>query len=525
MSKLPIYLIVFLISAFAATATYCYQETATLNTSCGGLASGTYVIVGGVFTTSGNLNDGNWGTYSQRDSGTATYLVNYTIPLYAYFNQPILQYKMGDGTAVETNWTVSTACWDYAKSIGRLRLGFKGEAVDSAYVFCYSDATTEVTIEATAISNARFYEEAMFWDLGNYSASIYDEDLPTTVIGGTINAVYSIFNTTNNQNIRNYSFTGSTYSVIPNINLTATEHFNLYIQDTTPNGFTHRFYLFNQSAQTSPLYLYNYNTTTGVSDAHLTIRDYTSNMAIPNILVVLQRFYPAQNVWLTVQEDLSDDYGTILFHIKEQSVDYRLLFYSQNTLLQQTNPLKFKCTSGLCELTYKLQLGGGITSYNITQNLSYSNITKLITYRWQDMQSQTHQVRFNVTKPSGTRTVTICSSYQSGAAGNVSCNMSAYQGTVLVLVSVDGNVFLGQYIELYKQKIGDLIGRNEGGLWAAFLVILIAGMAVISPVIGIILLVVILAGISMFGLFTPITTAFIILASLFAIYIGFRVKS
>jgi hypothetical protein len=69
----------------------CYQESTNVSTACGG-------VVGDNYSINGNLNDGDWDTYSE--SPNADYYFNYTVPERAIVDESLIELK--DGCADET---------------------------------------------------------------------------------------------------------------------------------------------------------------------------------------------------------------------------------------------------------------------------------------------------------------------------------------------------------------------------------------------------------------------------------------
>ncbi|MFO7949455.1 MAG: hypothetical protein R6U36_03700, partial [Candidatus Fermentibacteraceae bacterium] len=159
-------------------------------------------------------------------------------------------------------------------------------------------------------------------------------------------------------------------------------------------GYAHRWFGYNLTINNNTKIepIYNLNTTTGVSDLKITLRNEENYQYIPNIVGKLQRRYVGEGAWRTVQMELTGDYGLFLYHIYEESVDYRLIFLNQdNQILETSNTLKFKCTDGLCELIYLISEDISTSTLdNLDISWSYDNVTGIITVDWNDITGENH---------------------------------------------------------------------------------------------------------------------------------------
>ena len=307
---------------------------------------------------------------------------------------------------------------------------------------------------------------------------------------------------------------------------------NIYLQHTANNGFTHRYYMYNETltANNQTINLYNWNDTTGASDLKITLRDEDTYQYKQNILAKLQRRYLSEGVWRTVQMDQSGDFGLIHFNIREADTDYRILYLNTNNELYETSKsLKFVCESYVCELTKTL---GDISTDGSNQNLSisidYNNETNIITVNWFDSLGGTDTVRFKVVKETVTGTAYICNTTQSGSSGTIKCNATGYSGLVQAYVYTTASPEvpkLSQLIDLAKVSLSGLIGATEGSIWAFGITLTILGFgvaigttsALISLMFGLLL-------VYFLGIFTPLTATVLISSFILSIIIGAYLK-
>jgi len=169
------------------TNPYCYQETATLSTACGGLDTGEYFTSG--ITGAERMYDGDWSTGASTGNG---YLyINYSKPSSAT-NLSLWQvkYQSSASEPVTINNTIYQDCWNQEPL--QLRIHLDGEIYPLTYSHVYGHCYNGSTWRQIFFSGVgpTFYEEAMFWDLGalknvNEEHNISLLDYHNTAVGET----------------------------------------------------------------------------------------------------------------------------------------------------------------------------------------------------------------------------------------------------------------------------------------------------------------------------------------------------
>lgn len=360
---------------------------------------------------------------------------------------------------------------------------------------------------------------------------IFDEDTPTTALTGTAEVEFDYY-AGNSPNATEYNaaFSGSnTY----NFNITtnaSTIRGDLYIVYKTDNGFTHRYIVSNTTFNTTAAQnftIYNFNTTTGISDLKITTRYNSNYKYYPEVIAKLQRRYTSENVWRTVQMDESGDFGQLFFNIKEESVDYRLIFTDKNNnILKTTNSLKFVCTSGVCDLTILLDpYSATAAATGITYSYTYDPTTKVVSMSWQDASAGTNTVAIKARQDTVTGALYPCNQTQTGASGTMSCNLTGRQGVIEFTITANGDLEKTTLLEIQPAKLGSVIGNNEGAVWAVIIIVICLMFGLFSPVGAIISMMIGLIAIYLLGIFTPITITFLIIVTAIGIVIGIKVRS
>lgn len=361
-----------------------------------------------------------------------------------------------------------------------------------------------------------------------YNISITDES-NLTPLNAELEAVFEYWYSP--YNVTNVTYDLDGYS---NYHICRLNNFSFYVDAYIRNtvNFTHRYYLINDSVSAGSfenIRLYNFLSSTDVSDLKGTVRDATSYNYFENVIAILQRFYASENVWRTVQMDESGDFGLVFFNVIEENTDYRLVFRDrQNHILKTTESMKFVCTSEICDLTFLLDpFEATDISTDLIIDWTFDNDTNFISVDWIEADATETTVRTRVRKNTMTGTVLICDTTQTGSSGSVNCNASAYTGEVFLMVSEGTNstYLVGQWISLESTTLGDVIGTAEAVLWTFAIVLIIVMFGLFSPVGAVISTILGLIIIFYLGIFGPITVSFIIVAAALGILIGVKVRS
>lgn len=167
-----LFALLYLIPKVTAGGFICYQETANVSTSCGGLNTGTYSVAG-AWTNANLVYDGSWSTYGVSAGGATQIYVNYTRPV--LFLNASWQAKTGERPV--TNYTLDPVCLNSTNGLVMLRLWSDVDARTMA-AYCYKDFGVTgwqgiFSYYTGAVSNSWFYEESMFWNTSAGNFNIY----------------------------------------------------------------------------------------------------------------------------------------------------------------------------------------------------------------------------------------------------------------------------------------------------------------------------------------------------------------
>jgi hypothetical protein len=362
------------------------------------------------------------------------------------------------------------------------------------------------------------------------NATIYNENVPSEKINSSMEAVFtfSIFysNVSYLNFTDNFNINGSNPYAFCTQNNAEFMNGSVYFKFTS--GFTHRHYINNISLTNITQYanLYNFKDTTGVSQLKITVRDQNSYQPLSDITTALLRNYVGEGVWRVVQMDKTDNYGTSVFHIIEQSQDYKISLYDKNgNLLKQTDSMKFLCTSGLCEITMTtLEYASTTAEPQPGTSITFNNLTNMAVVSWSDSSGITQTVRSIYSKETAAGTLIICDNTTTASMGYINCNLTNYPGEVLVQVIVNGEPQLAKWLKVGHSGLNQVVGDTEGAVWTAGGVMVAIGFGLWNPIAAVISVVFILIAFGYLGIFSALTATTVMTFAVLSAVIGLVVK-
>ena len=202
------YIIILLAIVFLSSNVYasfgCYQESANIATSCGGLSTGSYSSFSGPWNVnSSSTIDGDWSTFGANDItetvGDSSYNVTYTLP-YLFNNTPLsnnLEIKVAKNytSNIIANISINETCYSGRSSI-KLKLISR---LSETQIYCFNSTDGEkyqYTLNGNLNSTPYghwIYEEAMVWNMNtynlnnlSYNTSTYESNSETIILNITL---------------------------------------------------------------------------------------------------------------------------------------------------------------------------------------------------------------------------------------------------------------------------------------------------------------------------------------------------
>ncbi len=360
--------------------------------------------------------------------------------------------------------------------------------------------------------------------------TIMNENDRGYLLQGSLEAEFSLFEESREQSIElNFELSGSD-SYLFCLNPGSTEiHTDAEIWNTVTGGYTHKWFLINETLTNTTLFINasNFNTTTGVSDLKGNVRNESNFQFYPGIIAELQRRYVGEGIWRTVQMDKSADFGLIFFNIIEQNVDYRINFLNPLTraLIKQTPQGKYVCTDGVCEFTFIVNPDGAAAQLpDLGISYSFDVPTNILTVSWNDPTEQIESVRIRVTKENLAGITDICNDQFLTTSGTTTCNTTGYTPPLYLSVSSENSPEIFNLRTTFGQAtetIRDYVGGVEMAAFIAALLVILLGTAgaMINQSLGAVFMVVGLTVVMFMGLLTFLSAAIIITLGIVTIMI------
>lgn len=148
---------------FVGDAELCYQETANISSSCGGLSTGTYGYNGSWNSYLPTMWDENWSTGSLplADTGWSAFFINYSKPS-NYLNSSLWNVNANSTVLHGVNISIPSDCWNLTILQLSINSYYQGAAYD-ALAYCKNNTGWKFLQDLS--SGPTIYEEAMWWNI------------------------------------------------------------------------------------------------------------------------------------------------------------------------------------------------------------------------------------------------------------------------------------------------------------------------------------------------------------------------
>lgn len=245
-----------------------------------------------------------------------------------------------------------------------------------------------------------------------------------------------------------------------------------------------------------------------------------------NALIYMQRYYPAERIYRTVQISKTDDNGESIGFYETEVADYKHIITKNGVVLLETSAQKVVGKSTPYTLTFKV--GETLSTPwsfwednpNIQTSLIYNHTTNIVTFSYIDVTGATAYAQLLITKESSRNATiaTICSTTSTQSSATLTCNMTGYEGTYVAKGIIGTNEDIVVVLRFLITTARQIFG-NEGIIIGIF-IIMISGFAFIwNPTAGIVAVNAALWFVSIIGFisFSPIFLFAIAAVSIIAI--------
>lgn len=228
---------------------------------------------------------------------------------------------------------------------------------------------------------------------------------------------------------------------------------------------------------------------------------------IEDALVFVERFYPGEGLFRTIQLVSTDQEGKTVAFFETETVLYKFIVVKDGVVLLETSQQKI--VGEQIPFTIILTTGEGaedlIGSFtgipNLFANLSVNKTTGIVTYTYIDVSGLTTDGRLFVFENSQSGSSTgICNITSSQASATLICNTTGFNGTIVAQAFITQSPEqIVATIVFAIDTIIDTIG--DFGLFIAFFIILVAGFALaINLVVGVIMIALSVVLVNLLGL-------------------------
>ena len=213
--------------------------------------------------------------------------------------------------------------------------------------------------------------------------------------------------------------------------------------------------------------------------------------SVSNALVYIQRYYPSDGTFKTVQVAKTDDNGETVGFYQTETADYKHLIIRNGTILLLTNQQKVIGKETPYTLTFTVgdmldaPWGSYIKNPNIYSVLSYNDTSKIVSFTYIDITGASTLGRLTVIKQSSSNysKSVICNVSSTEPSATLTCDMSGYDGTFIAYGYVESSIT--DLLNFIITTARDIFGRE--GLFMGLFIILVAGFAFIwNPTAGVI---------------------------------------
>jgi len=213
------------------------------------------------------------------------------------------------------------------------------------------------------------------------------------------------------------------------------------------------------------------------------VEDQTNN-EVADAFIYIQRYYPEDGTFKTVQISKTDDNGKSVGFYKTETVDYKHIIIYDGEVVLETNKGKIVPESTPYTLTFKI---GNAINYpwqllegsSVQTSLTFNDTTNILTFSWIDTTGSVQKGILIVYKQyNNVSDQLICNESAAFSSGTVTCNLTGYNGTFIA------QGYLTQSSESFVKSITFVIDSameifGTAGIIVGFFIILTVTLAFI----------------------------------------------
>jgi len=195
--------------------------------------------------------------------------------------------------------------------------------------------------------------------------------------------------------------------------------------------------------------------------------------------VKAQRFYVDTNEFLTIEQGTTGETGHTLFHLVEETVDYKFIIELDGSVVKNTQTMRILCLDDPCVIEFQLE--GETTKLfdrwteidDLEYAWTYNNDTYMVSFTWSDTSGGTQSIRLEGFRDNNVTNVVICNSTTASTSGTLTCNVSAYTDGFVTLKAwrtTEDSTTIISSISLSLKQLWRLFAE-DGPFWASILIL------------------------------------------------------
>ena len=245
-----------------------------------------------------------------------------------------------------------------------------------------------------------------------------------------------------------YSLNGSsnyTFCIDPTgINATVDAHISYDADGFAPRTYFLNNFTIRDTVQQVYLYLLPESNSTNII---FVITDKLTDQPIDNTFLTIERYYPGENLYRSVEISEADVNGNALGHLIIYNTDYRLRVTQYSTPRQTFGPFRITQTPYYLKINPLNDPQETLQKVNdLVYSLTYNNMSKRFRYEWQDTRNVVNQACLEVKQLKYKGTNTVCDTCTSASSGVLYCIVNESTGTYQAEASIDTNTGASYYV-------------------------------------------------------------------------------
>lgn len=254
-------------------------------------------------------------------------------------------------------------------------------------------------------------------------------------------------------------------------------------------GYAKNYYYINNMILTNAttnisLYLLNASKATVTQ---LKVQD-DSQKALPDVYISIQKYYTETDTFFTVGMAKTDFNGQDIAYLNWYDTFYRYSLVRDGVVIYSTSTSKIDTTPVLFTVP-KNYISGYKKFENLDYSLTYNNITENFILTYNLPSGEIASMCLKVIRSTFINDTIICNKCETSSSATIYCPLAGLQnGTYTAQIYATGSIGFIDALTIFKgtvNKIYNEIGNADGTIYAILFGLVILGMFLVSPALGV----------------------------------------